>query len=284
MKFLVLGAGGMAGHVIAIYLKKNGHDVTGLVRRPIDYVPYIIGDVYQTEELRTIITKNKYDVVINAIGILNQAVDTQLSEGIFINSYLPHALVEMTKATATKIIHLSTDCVFSGQVGNYTETSYTDAESFYGRTKALGEIVDNKNLTLRTSIIGPDRNKDGIGLFHWFMTQKDMVYGYQKAIWTGVTTLVLARAIEAATMQNITGLYHLVNNKSINKYELLRLFNSLKEEPTMILENDTVCINKSLVNNRNDFDFHIPPYLEMVEEMGKWIKEHSNLYPWYESI
>lgn len=284
MKFLVLGAGGMAGHVIAIYLQQNGHDMTGLVRRPIDYVPYIIGDVNQIESLREIIIENKYDAVINAIGILNKAVDAQLSEGIFINSYLPHVLAEITKPIATKIIHLSTDCVFSGQAGNYTETSYKDADSFYGRTKALGEIADDKNLTIRTSIVGPDLNKEGVGLFHWFMGQKDVVTGYKRAIWTGVTTIVLAKAIEDALEQNITGLYHLVNNETINKYELLRLFNTLKEEPINILMEESISINKSLINTRKDFDFHIPSYAAMVEEMGNWIEEHNDLYPWYKCI
>lgn len=284
MKILVLGAGGMAGHVIAIYLKQRGHDVIGLVRRPVDYIPYIVGDVNDIQELSRLIRKNKYDAVINAIGILNKAVDAKLSEGIFINSYLPHVLAELTRFANTKIVHLSTDCVFSGQIGNYMEDSFKDADSFYGRTKALGEIVDEKNITLRTSIVGPDCNQNGVGLFHWFMNQRETVTGYRKAIWSGVTTIVLAKAIEAALEQNITGLYQLVNNQTINKYELLKLFNSLRKEPINILEGDSLTVNKSLINSREDFNFNVPSYENMVDEMKAWIRQHKELYPWYECI
>lgn len=140
MKILVLGAGGMAGHVIAIYLKQRGHDVIGLVRRPVDYIPYIVGDVNDIQELSRLIRKNKYDAVINAIGILNKAVDAKLSEGIFINSYLPHVLAELTRFANTKIVHLSTDCVFSGQIGNYMEDSFKDADSFTVGRKPLGKL------------------------------------------------------------------------------------------------------------------------------------------------
>ena len=91
---------------------------------------------------------------------------------------------------------MSTDCVFSGKTGWYSETSSRDGETFYDRSKALGELENNKDLTFRNSIIGPDLNKNGIGLFNWFMKQEGQIYGFTKAIWTGVTTLTLAKAME----------------------------------------------------------------------------------------
>jgi len=112
--------------------------------------------------------------------------------------------------TAVKIIQISTDCVFSGKDGGYKEDSFRDGDTIYARTKALGEINNNKDLTIRTSIIGPDINEDGIGLFHWFMKQSGTIYGFRNAYWTGVTTIELAKGIEKFIEYNVTGIYHFV--------------------------------------------------------------------------
>ena len=281
MKVLVLGAAGMAGHVMCLYFKEQGHQVTGISRRHISYCENIILDLNHFEQLKTIIDQGKFDVIINCAGILNTNVDKDLAEGIFINSYLPHKLAEILADTQTKLIHLSTDCVFSGKSGNYTEDTYKDADSFYGRTKALGEVVDNKNLTIRTSIIGPDLNVNGMGLFNWFMKQKDTVSGYKGAIWTGVTTITLAKAVEEAIKQNITGLYHLVNGQSIDKYSLLKLFNDIRSNAININEDISVHVNKSLLNTRSDFYFTVESYEVMVKEIKLWIEKHRDLYSHY---
>src|SRR5699024_1115052 len=107
----------------------------------------------------------------------------------------------------TKIIHMSTDCVFSGKIGNYKEDSLRDGETFYDRSKALGELDNQKDLTFRNSIIGPDINENGIGLFNWFMKQEGSINGYSKAIWTGVTTLTLAKAMDSALKEDLVGIY-----------------------------------------------------------------------------
>lgn len=282
MKILVLGATGMAGHVITIYLKEAGHDVTAFSRRKFDYCKNIIGSITDFGLLKDVIKEGNYDAVINAIGILNQSAEDEKTMAILLNSYLPHYLCEITKELKTKVILISTDCVFSGNKGGYAEDSVKDGETFYDRTKALGEVVDNKNLTFRNSIIGPDCNKHGIGLFNWFMRQKEEVLGYTEAIWTGVTTLTLAKAIESSLQENLTGLYNLVNNKNINKYELMLLFNEYMENEKMkIIPDNKVKINKSLVNNRNDFSFKVPDYEDMIIEMKEWIENHKELYPHY---
>ena len=121
------------------------------------------------------------------------------------------------------LIHISTDCVFSGNKGNYIETDYRDARDIYGLSKALGEIDNENDLTIRTSIIGPELKTNGEGLFHWFLSQKGNVYGYTDAIWGGVTTLEFAKAIDCAIEQRITGLINLTNKVPISKYELLKL-------------------------------------------------------------
>ena len=177
---------------------------------------------------------------------------------------------------------MSTDCVFSGKSGGYSETSTRDGSSFYDRSKALGEIDNKKDLTFRNSIIGPDMNKDGIGLFNWFMKQESQIDGFTESIWTGVSTLTLAKAMEQAIIDNLTGLYHLVNNKNISKYELLRLFNkTMKNDQIEILPNDKISINKSLVNNRTDFSFKVPDYNIMIAEMKDWIEKYKEFYTHY---
>ncbi len=250
MRILVLGAGGMAGHVITIALTEKGHEVFGLARRPLPYCQTIPADVTDTRLIKKNIQDGDYDAVINCIGVLNNAVDKNPYEGIWINACLPHLLVKLTEASPTRIIHLSTDCVFSGHDGGgHTEASPHTAETLYGSSKYLGEIKDEKNLTLRMSIIGPDINKQGIGLFNWFMREKDSVKGYTEAIWTGVTTPLLAEAIDAALAQELTGLYHLVNNETISKYSLLKLFNERRETPVDLIPSNAVKENKSLIFN-----------------------------------
>ncbi len=282
MKVLVLGATGMAGHTISIYFKEAGYDVTAFSRRKFGYCNNLIGDITNFDLVKSVIEEGNYDAVVNAIGILNQDAEDNKSMAVFLNSYLPHYLSDITKEMGTRIIHMSTDCVFSGKTGGYTETSFRDGETFYDRTKALGEIENCKDLTFRNSIIGPDLNKNGIGLFNWFMKQEGQINGFTKAIWTGVTTLTLAKAMDRALLENLTGLYNLVNNETISKFELLELFNKhMKNDAIIILPSEKVSVDKSLINNRNDFTFMVPSYEDMVIEMKEWIEDHKELYPHY---
>lgn len=282
MKVLVLGGTGMAGHTISIYFKESGHDVTIFSRSKVDYCKNINGDITDFDNLKRIIKEGQYDAVINAIGILNQDADDNKSRAVLLNSYLPHFLSDITKDMKTRIIHMSTDCVFSGKTGGYSETSFRDGETFYDRSKALGELESKKDLTFRNSIIGPDINESGIGLFNWFMKQDGEIKGFTKAIWTGVTTLTLAKAMEKALEENLTGLYNLVNNKNINKFDLLKLFNRhMKDDSIIILPSDTLSLDKSLINNRKDFSFIVPSYEQMIIEMKEWIENHKELYPHY---
>ncbi|MGF7057754.1 SDR family oxidoreductase [Brassicibacter mesophilus] len=282
MKVLSLGGTGMAGHTISIYFKEAGHDVTAFSRSKVDYCNSINGDIADFEKLKKIIKEGNYDAIINAIGILNQDAEDNKSMAVLLNSYLPHFLSDVTKDMKTRIIHMSTDCVFSGKTGGYTETSFRDGETFYDRSKALGEIENSKDLTFRNSIIGPDMNERGIGLFNWFMKQDGQINGFTKTIWTGVTTLTLAKAMEQALKEDITGLYNLVNNKTISKYELLELFNKyLKNNQLEILQSNKVSLDKSLINNRTDFSFKVPSYEEMIIDMKEWIDNHKELYPHY---
>lgn len=276
MKVLVLGSTGMAGHIIALYFNESGHNVTALSRTPFPYCENIVSDVTNFNLLNNIINNNKYEAVINAVGSLNKNAEDNKSNAVLVNSYLPHFLSQFN----TKIIHMSTDCVFSGRSGGYEENSLRDGDTFYDRSKALGELDNKKDLTFRNSIIGPDMNETGIGLFNWFMKQNGTINGYTKAIWTGVSTLTLARAMEKAIENDLCGIYHLVNNSHICKYDLLQLFNKyFKDNSINIKEDNDFISDKSLINNRTDFPFIVPSYEEMVHEMQEWSYSHKELYP-----
>jgi len=282
MKFLVLGATGMAGHTISIYLLEQGYEVTTYTRTAFPYGKNITGDVTDVNFLRSLLQDNYFDVVINCIGVLNEACEATPEKSIFLNSYLPHAIVSLLENRQTKFIHMSTDCVFSGKNAPYYEKSLRDGTTFYDRTKGLGEIDHNKHLTFRNSIIGPDLKIDGIGLFNWFMQQKGPIQGYTGAIWTGVTTLTLAKAMEHAAQEDITGLYHLVNSSPISKYDLLQLLNKhFSNHKIKILPHELVNVNKTLINTRKDFSFMVPSYEEMIIEMKEWMLQHRDLYPHY---
>jgi dTDP-4-dehydrorhamnose reductase len=282
MKILVLGGTGMAGHTISVYMKEAGHDITAFSRSKVDYCKNINGDITDFENLKNIINESQYDAIINAIGILNQDAEDNKSNAVLLNSYLPHFLSDTTKEMNTRVIHMSTDCVFSGKIGGYSESSLRDGETFYDRSKALGELENSNDLTFRNSIIGPDMSDQGIGLFNWFMKQEGQVNGFTKTLWTGVTTLTLAKAMEQALKENLTGLYNLVNNETISKYELLKLLNIyMKDEQIEILPSEKLSLDKSLINNRTDFSFKVPSYETMIVEMKEWIDNHKALYPHY---
>jgi dTDP-4-dehydrorhamnose reductase len=283
MEVLVLGANGMAGHMITIYLQEQGHNVTGFARSLLPYCDTIIGNALSQESVRNAIVSKPFNAVINCIGILNKEVDQHVADGIYLNSYLPHYVADCVRDTPTRVIHLSTDCVFSGRSGNYHEHSLKDGETLYDQTKALGEIDDTRNLTFRASIIGPDTKMNGVGLLNWFLQQKSKVNGYTGAIWTGVSTYTLAQAINVALKEHLTGLYHLVNNSKIAKYDLLQLFNRiLRSESIEIIPDDKLQIDKSLINNRTDFSFRVPTYEQMVKDTKVWIEAHHGLYPHYQ--
>jgi dTDP-4-dehydrorhamnose reductase len=282
VKFLVLGSGGMAGHILSVYLQEVGHEVRGFARRNSLLVDTVIGDATDFPLLSQTIKKERYDCVVNCVGILNQFAEEDKSTAVLINSYLPHFLCGLVIEEGIHLVHLSTDCVFSGDRGGYTEEDFRDGRTFYDRSKALGELDAPNCFTLRSSIIGPDINPKGIGLMNWFMQQENSVGGYLNAIWTGQTTLQLAKTVEAAAEMRAVGLYNMVPEQSITKYDLLCLMNKyLRAEPIEIRPIDNPSVNKSLVRTRFDFDYKIPDYETMIIELAQWMQTHKHLYPQY---
>jgi dTDP-4-dehydrorhamnose reductase len=284
-KLLVIGIKGMAGHILHRYFsEQNVYDVYGLARNIESSATLFDVDVSNIDQLRSLFEKNQFDYVVNCIGILNKDAEDNPSKAIWFNSYFPHYLEEITKTTLTKVIHISTDCVFSGKEGSYTENDFKNGVGFYAQSKALGELTNTKDVTIRTSIIGPELNQKGIGLFHWFMSQtnQDHLKGFTKAYWSGLTTLELAKVVEAIINQNIVGLIQVAPSTKIDKFTLLTLINAIYKNSALEIEpSDSYHVDKSLVSIRTDFDYPVPDYHQMLESQKEWILAHPSLYAHY---
>jgi len=280
MMILIFGVGGMAGHVLYRYFSSfSQFEVWGTVHSPLEKFKQVHNlDVRNRHRVLTMIRHLQPDVVVNAIGLLNLSAQQNISDAIYVNALFPRLLAHYAKTHGFKLVHISTDCVFSGQRGNYMEQDIADGTSVYAKSKSLGEVVDDGNLTIRTSIIGPELKPDGIGLLGWFLQQKGPIYGYRQVLWNGVTTMQLARAIHWSLSRNITGLAHLGAPNKISKYELLNMCNATFHKSIPIIPSDEPQSDKSLLNTRTDFCVPLPPYEIMLEEMKQWMEINKSLY------
>lgn len=281
-KILVIGIKGMAGHVIFQNLPRLGsYEMFGIARNIENSTHLFDLDVSNVSDLEKIIKSNDFDAVINCIGILNKDAEDNPEKAIWFNSYFPHLLEKITKNSKTKVIHISTDCVFNGKKGNYTEEDFKDGIGFYAQSKALGEINNDKDITIRTSIVGPEINQNGIGLFNWFMNQGEnaQLKGYTHAFWSGVTTIELSKVIHDVIQKNITGLKEIAPSEKISKYDMLKLFNEIfKENQYQIEGYDGYQVDKSLVSIRTDYQYPVSDYRQMFSEMKDWIESGVQKY------
>lgn len=283
-KILVLGSLGMAGHVVAKYLKSTGNYLIGEVGRRVSPANLVYSiDVTEIEALEHILIEFKPEVIINCIGVLNDVAETNPAKAIYLNSFLPHYLANWGTGNGSRVIHISTDCVFSGSRGNYLDTDRKDGEGFYAQSKALGEVGYDKHLTIRTSIIGPELKSNGIGLLHWFLTSEfKELKGYTHAFWSGVTTLQLAIAIERAIEGSLSGIIHLTNGHRISKYDLLNLFKEVFKKDVVISPYDNYRVDKSLALSSNTYLLGtVPSYEIMVYQLKVWIEDNLELYEYY---
>jgi dTDP-4-dehydrorhamnose reductase len=280
-KVLILGSTGMLGHQVVKYFE----DISDFIVNDISYRKKlsertIVLDAMNKAALEKIIVKLNPDFIINCIGILIRG-DHDQEKIIYLNAYLPHQLKKIAKKINSKLIHVSSDCVFSGLKGQYMETDLRDGQGLYSQTKKLGEINDDTNLTIRTSFIGPELKNDGEGIFHWFMNQTGTIEGFKKSIWSGVSAIELSKAIKWAIENNITGLYHVTNNSFISKYDLLQLFKKCTKKSIRIEAVDGKPVDKSFRDTRLLIDYEIPSYEKMVNEMIDLVASKRVLYSQY---
>ncbi|MGG2466343.1 MAG: dTDP-4-dehydrorhamnose reductase family protein [Paraclostridium dentum] len=282
-KVLVFGSTGMAGHMVTMYLSniKDKYNVSNVCHRNKLNKNSIVCDISDINHVNEIIQIIDPDVIINCIGVLNKVAELNIKNTVYVNTFFPKFLARIGEMKNIKIIHLSTDCVFSGSKGSYNEQSFKDEEGIYGLSKNLGEIEDKNCLTIRTSIIGPEL-KNGSGLFNWFMSQKGTIKGFSSVFWSGITTLELSKAIDKALDTNIEGIYNITPGYKISKYDLLNIIkDEFKKDDIIIEKNNTIVCDKSLVTIKKDFDYKAPSYEEMVKEMKTWMQENRDLYKIY---
>lgn len=258
MKLLILGGTGMLGFQMIKECLKREIDFYIALRNP-SKLPLeirikvsdkfvLLNDASNWVELENCISMTNPDYVINCVGIVKQSpLAKNYIESITINSLLPHKLEKFGKKYNYRLIHISTDCVFSGKEGNYNEYDFPDADDLYGRSKYLGEVGYGCGITLRTSIIGHEITSPTNGLLEWFLSSKGKVDGYTKAIFSGLTTNELNRVIlDHVIPSDIpSGVYH-ISSDAISKFDLLELIRKIYGLRTEIMPNQEMSINRSL--------------------------------------
>jgi dTDP-4-dehydrorhamnose reductase len=282
MRILILGGGGMLGHTLVAALQEEFEtwstlrgSVGAYARHGLFAPERTFGgvDVLNFDAVTEVMAKVRPDAVINCIGIIKQlaaATDPFLS--VAINSLLPHRLHRLCQATGARLIHFSTDCVFSGRAGNYTEDDPSDALDLYGRSKFLGETIGDGALTIRSSIIGRELGTAS-GLVEWFLSQRGRrVEGYRRAIYSGFTTLEMARIVRSILIEHrsLSGTLQ-VSSERINKYDLLKLMQRAFDIDVEIVPDDRVQIDRSLDSTRfRTLTGYTPPsWPTMIDELAE---------------
>lgn len=282
MRILILGGGGMLGHRLLQTFQQEFETWSTLRGTVSAYERYAVFDpkrtlggvdVLNVDAVTEVMAKVRPDVVINCVGIIKQlaaAKDPFLS--VAVNSLLPHRLHRLCQATGARLIHFSTDCVFSGRSGHYTEDDPSDALDLYGRSKFLGETASEGAVTIRSSIIGRELGSAS-GLVEWFLSQRGRrVEGYRRAIYSGFTTHEMARIVRMIVLehQELSGTLH-VSSEPINKYDLLMLIRRAYGIDVEIVPDDGVQIDRSLDSTRfRRLTGYVPPsWPQMIEEMAE---------------
>lgn len=280
MKILVLGVTGMLGNAMfRVLAAHSDHVVIGTARsdRAKGYFTETLGknlvagvDVEHYDSLVRVFALVQPQVVVNCIGLVKQLADVNDPlQAVPINTLLPHRLAALCLATGSRLIHISTDCVFSGTKGGYSETDFPDAYDLYGRSKLLGEVDYSHAVTLRTSIIGHEISSHR-SLIGWFLKQQGKVKGFRRAVFSGLPTVELARVVRDIILPKpeLTGLYH-VAATPINKYELLQLVAAIYGKEVVLVPDDQLVIDRSL--NADRFyaatGYRAPPWPELIKSM-----------------
>jgi dTDP-4-dehydrorhamnose reductase len=284
MRILILGGDGMLGHQLFKQLRNN-HNVRVTLRQDLAVykrftlfsteITYPDIDVRSIDKLSEVLTDFHPDAVVNAVGIVKQLPEANESiPSLEINALFPHRMALLCKDIRARMIHLSTDCVFSGKKGNYKESDTSDPDDLYGRTKFLGEVTGKNCLTLRTSMIGLELSRKK-NLLEWFLAQKETVQGYKEVIFSGFTTLELSRVIENMIVNypDTSGIYH-VSSDPISKFDLLSLIKEGLKLTIEIVPDESFACDRSLDSSkfRHEFNYNPPSWEEMVIELCEDIR------------
>jgi len=282
----VLGSSGMIGHQVYNLLQsKNEFILFDLCSTNKLSEETILVDVRDFDLLTSTIKEIQPNIIINCVGTLIKESEENPELAIYTNSLLPYQLKKLADEIDCRLIHLSTDCVFSGNkvdpLKPYIETDLRDGYDVYAKTKGLGEVFSKTHLTVRTSVVGPELREEGEQLFNWFMKQTKEVQGFADAIWSGVTSLELAKAVYWLIEAEVVGLYQVTNGKPISKNELLTFFKDSTKKDIKIKPLKGININKHFIDTRKLLDYKIPEYEDMISEMITDIVDNPLRYPHY---
>lgn len=282
MRVIVLGAAGMLGHKLLQRLRAD-YDVAGTVRgsapnpelgRVLRGIKVYTGvDTVDLSSLKGAIDNWKPQVVVNAIGIINKGIAaSDPLASITVNSLLPHQLAQIAAAHGAKLVHFSTDCVFSGRRGNYIEDDEPDPVDLYGRTKLLGEVPGPNALTLRTSFVGREL-RGHLGLIDWFLAQRGCrVHGFVRALYSGLTTLAMADLIAwlISAQPELRGIWH-VSGEPISKFDLLQLVKRVYRLDIEIVPDENFVCDRPLDSTRfrNQTGCRPPSWEDMIATMHR---------------
>ena len=285
-KILILGASGMLGHTLFYELLKKDFNVHGTVRNISSISDYFSKELLERvvdnidaniiNSVKQIIDEYYPDIVINCIGIIKQLpISKEPLPVIAINSLFPHQVASICCEKGCRMLHISTDCVFDGKKGSYTEDDRLSAEDLYGISKYMGEVKYEHALTIRTSIIGHELSSN-LSLIDWFLSQNTSINGYMNAIYTGFPTVEIANIIADYVIpdQSLSGLYQ-VSSNPISKYELLKIVSKVYAKKIEIKQNDNFYDNKSLVSERFKLrtGYKPPDWNILIEKMHKNFKQ-----------
>lgn len=284
-KIIVLGAAGLLGNTLFKYLiALNKYQVYGFVRRredsklfPKSFHNLLIfnSDINETKILSSKIKKLKPDYIVNCVGVVKQIIQkNNTHEAILYNSLLPHILYSIAKQNNAKLIHISTDCVFDGNIGNYSESDIPNAMDLYGKSKALGEITYKNSVTIRTSYIGHEL-KSPHGLLEWFLSQENKIKGYTNAYYNGLTTLELSIIIENYFFRKskLNGLYN-ISSESISKFSLLSQIGKIYKKDILIMKEKSIQVDRTLnsLKFRKITGYRVKSWAKMLNEMYQFDK------------
>lgn len=259
-RVLVLGASGMLGHTVTrVLAERADFDVVGAVRTPSPRLTAALGDVElvhgldatSPDSLARVLAAARADVVINCVGLIKQLGEAEtVASAVPINTLLPHRLQQLTELSGARLVHVSTDCVFDGKTGGYSEASRPTAYDVYGLSKYLGEVTAGNAITIRTSIIGPELQSAN-GLVEWFLSQNNSVRGFTRAIFSGLPTVTLARLIADVVLPrpDLHGLYQ-VSSEPTSKFDLLTIVREIYGKSIEIVPDDELVIDRSLDSSR----------------------------------
>ena len=289
MKILILGGDGMIGHKMDQVLSVQNHEIVISIRekqdltlRSISSKSKVFFNDFLKDNIIDFLVKVNPDVIINAIGVtIRRGVNENISDTIYLNSLFPHQISRWALAFKKRLIHFSTDCVFSGNEGSYLEDTTPDALDYYGKTKGLGEINSKSSLTIRSSMIGPELfNKTE--LFEWIINNKEKeINGFSRVMYSGVTTVYMAKLVADLidNHKNLSGIYN-VASKPISKFELLHLINDNFDLGLIINDDKTVISNKTLNASKIEKEIGLQPpsWDELIFELKKDYMNFIDLY------